>query len=170
MASIEEINNSLNSIRGVLNAADAVIRNPKCSFQVELSKQKSENNLAHVYATTGAVGLVAATGAAGLSSGITALLAGFGTTTAAAAASGPIGWAIGGAAVLLGGYAIYKKYKKAQRAKQEKERMYNETIRKQQAIINKLKSENAKNAQEIKNLKETLAVLEELLRNLNKAA
>lgn len=48
--------------------------------------------------------------------------------------------------------------------------MYNETISKQQAIINKLKSEDAKNAQEIKNLKETLAVLEELMCRMKNAA
>lgn len=170
MASIEEINRSLGNINAVLKAADAVIRNPKCSFQTELSKQNSGENLAHVFASTGAVGLVAATGAAGLSSGITALLAGFGAAAGGAIAGGPIGWAIGGAVVAFGGYAIYKKYKAAQKAKQEKERMYKETIRKQQAIINRLKAENAKNAQEIKNLKETLAVLKELLRKMNQAA
>lgn len=170
MASIEEINRSLGNINAILKAADAVIKNPKCNFQTELSIQNSGGNLAHVFASTGAVGLVAASGAAGLSSGITALLASFGAAAAAGAATGPIGWVIGGAVVVFGGYAIYKKYKAAQKAKQEKERMYNETISKQQAIINKLKSENAKNAQEIKNLKETLAVLEELLRKLNQAA
>lgn len=160
MASIEEINKSLGNINAVLRAADAVIKNPKSDFQTELSKQNAGERLAPIFASTGAMGLVAATGAAGLSSGIASLLAGFGAAAGAAAAGGPVGWVV----VALGGYAIYKKYKAAQRAKQEKERMYNETIRKQQAIINRLKSENAKNAQEIKNLKETLAVLEELLR------
>lgn len=170
MASIEEINKSLGNIKAVLRAADAVIKNPKSDFQTELSKQNAGKNLAPIFASTGAMGLVAATGAAGLSSGIASLLAGFGAAAGAAAAGGPVGWALGGVVVALGGYAIYKKYKAAQRAKQEKERMYNETIRKQQAIINRLKSENAKNAQEIKNLKETLAVLEELLRTMRSAA
>lgn len=170
MASIEDINKSLGNINAVLKAADAVIRNPKSDFKTELSKQNSGKNLAPIFASTGAVGLVAATGAAGLSTGIAGLPAGFGAAAGAATASGPIGWAIGGAVVVFGGYAIYKKYKAAQRAKQEKERMYNETIRKQQAIINRLKSENDKNAQEIKNLKETLAVLEELMRKMSNAA
>lgn len=170
MASIEEINKSLGNINAVLRAADAVIKNPKSDFQTELSKQNAGERLAPIFASTGAMGLVAATGAAGLSSGIASLLAGFGAPAGAAAAGGPVGWALGGVVVALGGYAIYKKYKAAQRAKQEKERMYNETIRKQQAIINRLKSENAKNAQEIKNLKETLAVLEELLRTMRSAA
>lgn len=170
MASIEEINKSLGNINAVLRAADAVIKNPKSDFQTELSKQNAGERLAPIFASTGAMGLVAATGAAGLSSGIASLLAGFGAAAGAAAAGGPVGWALGGVVVALGGYAIYKKYKAAQRAKQEKERMYNETIRKQQAIINRLKSENAKNAQEIKNLKETLAVLEELLRTMRSAA
>ena len=170
MASIEEINRSLGDINAILKAADAVIKNPRCNFQAELSRQNPGGNLAHVFASSGAVGLVATTGAAGLSSGITALLTSFGAAAATGAAIGPVGWAIGGVVVAFGGYAIYKKYKAAQKAKQEKERMYNETIRKQQAIINKLKSENAKNTLEIKNLKETLAVLEELFRKLNQAA
>lgn len=138
MASIEEINKSLGNINAVLRAADAVIKNPKSDFQTELSKQNAGERLAPIFASTGAMGLVAATGAAGLSSGIASLLAGFGATAGAAAAGGPVGWALGGVVVALGGYAIYKKYKAAQRAKQEKERMYNETIRKQQAIINRL--------------------------------
>lgn len=170
MASIEKINNSLSSINAVLKAADAVIKNPKSDLRTELSKQQYGKRLAPIFASTGAAGLVAATGAAGLSTGIASLLAGFGVAAGAAAATGPIGWAIGGTIVALGGYAIYRKYKAAQRAKQEKERMYNEIIRKQQAIINKLKSENLHNAKEIKNLKETLAVLEELFRNMNQAA
>lgn len=170
MASIEEINKSLGNINAVLRAADAVIKNPKSDFQTELSKQNAGERLAPIFASTGAMGLVAATGAAGLSSSIASLLAGFGAAAGAAAAGGPVGWALGGVVVVFGGYAIYKKYKAAQRAKQEKERMYNETIRKQQTIIKRLKSENAKNAQEIKNLKETLAVLEELLRKMKSAA
>lgn len=167
MASIEKINSSLSSIKAVLKAADAVIKNPKSDLQTELSKQQYGQKLAPIFASTGAVGLVAATEAAGLSTGIASLLAGFGAAAGAAAATGPIGWAIGGTVLALGGYAIYRKYKAAQRAKQEKERMYYEIIRKQQAIIKKLKSENSQNSKEIKNLKETLAVLDELLRNMN---
>lgn len=70
---------------------------------------------------------------------------------------------------MTGGY-IYRKWKRAQQAQQEKDRLKNEIIRKQQTIINELKKENARNAQEIRNLKETLAILEELLRKMSKAA
>lgn len=170
MASIEEINTSLENIKAVLKAADAVIKNPASDFKTELSKQNSGKNLASIYASSGAVGLVAATGASGLSTGIASILAGYGAAAGAATAGGPIGWAIGGAVLAIGGYILYKKYKEAQRAKQEKERMYNETIRKQQTIINMLRSKNAQNAQEIKNLKEALAALEEMTRQMRSAA
>lgn len=84
--------------------------------------------------------------------------------------SGPVGWIIGGAALSLLGGAAYKKYQRAKRAQQEKERMKNEIIRKQQAIINRLKEQNNLNQHEIKNLKETLNILEDLVNGLNKAA
>lgn len=48
--------------------------------------------------------------------------------------------------------------------------MKNEIIRKQQAIINRLKEQNNLNQHEIKNLKETLNILEDLVNGLNKAA
>ena len=46
---------------------------------------------------------------------------------------------------------------------EEKERMKNEIIRKQQAIIRKLQRENELNQQEIKNLKDTLEMLEDVV-------
>lgn len=62
----------------------------------------------------------------------------------------------------------YKKFKKNNRAQQEKERMLREVICKQQAVINKLNDElaqsrqqNVKNSLEINNLKEMLRMLEE---------
>jgi hypothetical protein len=170
MATIEEINNSLENVNVVLLAADAVIKNPKNDLKTELLKLNSGKRLAPIYESTGAAGLVAATGAAGISSGISSALAGFGAATGAAAATGPVGWSIGAAIVLLGGYAIYKKYKKTQKAKQKKERLINEIICKQQAIISKLQRELNLMQQEIKNLKDTLAVFEELVRNLSEAA
>lgn len=48
--------------------------------------------------------------------------------------------------------------------------MKNEIIRKQQAIINKLKRQTNLNEKEIKNLKETLEILEDLVRGMNSAA
>lgn len=170
MASIEDINKSLGYIRSILKATDAVIKNPKTDFQTELSKQDSSKNLVSIFKSTGTAGLVAATGAASISTSIASLIAGFGVAAGAATVTGPIGWAIGGAVVAFGGYSIYLKYKAAQKAKQEKERMYNEIIRKQQAIINKLKRENELNHNEIMNLKKTLEVLEEISRAMNKRA
>ena len=55
------------------------------------------------------------------------------------------------------------KIKKNQREKEEKERMKNEIICKQQAIIQKLKKQNELNQREIQNLKDTLKMLESAL-------
>lgn len=70
--------------------------------------------------------------------------------------------------LLLAAWA-FGKYKKNQREKAEKDRMKNEVIRKQQSIINKLKSENQLNQEEIKNLKDTLKMLESILNQVNRA-
>lgn len=48
--------------------------------------------------------------------------------------------------------------------------MLREIIRKQQAIIERLKRENELNQSEIRNLKETLDVLTELMRSMKNAA
>ena len=171
MANIESIEKSLNNIQAVIKAADGVIRNPQTDFQSELRKQgASYSPLVTALATSGSMGLVAATGALTISGSIAGLLGGMGAAATAATVSGPIGWAIGGAALLLLGGTAYKKYQRIQRAQQEKERMKNEIIRKQQAIINKLKSQHNLNQQEIKNLKETLKILEDFVGNLKKAA
>lgn len=47
--------------------------------------------------------------------------------------------------------------------------MKNEVIRKQQAIIQKLKRQNELNQQEIKNLKDTLKMLEDVVSELEAA-
>lgn len=116
------------------------------------------------------MGLVAATGALTISGSIAGLLGAMGVAVTAATVSGPVGWIIGGTALSLLGGAAYKKYQRAKRAQQEKERMKNEIIRKQQAIINKLKRQTNLNEKEIKNLKETLEILEDLVRGMNSAA
>lgn len=64
---------------------------------------------------------------------------------------------------------ISNKVLKSKRDRQEKERMKNEIIRKQQAIINKLHRENELNKQEIKNLRETLDMLEGVVSQLDAA-
>ena len=69
--------------------------------------------------------------------------------------------------VIAAGNWIFKKLKEKEKQQQEKERMLREVIRKQQAVIEKLnkelaksKEQNAKNHQEILNLKQMLSMLE----------
>lgn len=168
---IKEINKSLNSVQAVIIAADGVISNPKYNLRTELSKQNKEGEiLAKVLYYQGVCGLVAKTGAFTLSSGIAGIIAGLGKFATISTVSGPIGWTIGGVVMATSGHVIYKKVQAAKKAKQEKERMKNDIIRKQQAIIKKLKEQNAGNIQEINNLKEALSVMEELFEGMNQAA
>lgn len=81
---------------------------------------------------------------------------------------GPVGL------VIAAGNWIFKKIKEKQQ--QEKERMLREVIRKQQAVIEKLnkelaksKEQNAKNHQEILNLKQILSMLEETVVQISAA-
>lgn len=81
---------------------------------------------------------------------------------------GPVGL------VIAAGNWILKKLKEKQQ--QEKERMLREVIRKQQAVIEKLnkelaksKEQNAKNHQEILNLKQILSMLEETVVQISAA-
>lgn len=74
---------------------------------------------------------------------------------------GPVGL------VIAAGNWIFKKIKEKEKQQQEKERMLREVIRKQQAVIEKLnkelaksKEQNAKNHQEILNLKQMLSMLQ----------
>lgn len=64
---------------------------------------------------------------------------------------------------------IASKIAKKRRESQEKERMKNEIISKQQAIINRLKRENELNKQEIKNLKDAYSMLEDVLSKVEAA-
>lgn len=57
--------------------------------------------------------------------------------------------------------AIWKKITDKKREQEEKERMLREVIRKQDAVIHELEKENAKNKQEIENLKRMLDMLKE---------
>lgn len=81
-----------------------------------------------------------------------------------------LGGMLSGSPLLMGAAWLVGKYKESQREQQEKDRMKNEIIRNQQAVVNKLKRGNELNKQEIKNLKETLQTLEELLRAMNREA
>lgn len=80
-----------------------------------------------------------------------------------------IGGIISGSPIVLLATWVLGKYKKNKRENEEKERMKNEIIRKQQAIINKLKRDNQLNQAEIKNLKDTLEMLENVLNQVNRA-
>lgn len=149
---------SLKNVASILKAADGVIKNPKNTLASELQKNYNGSLLANGLISGGVMGIVATSGVAGIGSGQTALIGGMGAAATAATVSGPVGWGIVGTAVLLTGGYLYKKWKRAQQAQQEKERLKNETIRKQQAIINELKRKNARNEEEIRNLKQTLEV------------
>ena len=83
---------------------------------------------------------------------------------------GPVGLGI------AAGNWIFKKLKEKEKQQQEKERMLREVIRKQQAVIEKLnkelaksKEQNAKNHQEILNLKQILSMLEETVVQISAA-
>ena len=83
---------------------------------------------------------------------------------------GPVGL------VIAAGNWIFKKLKEKEKQQQEKERMLREAIRKQQAVIEKLnkelaksKEQNAKNHQEILNLKQILSMLEETVVQISAA-
>lgn len=80
-----------------------------------------------------------------------------------------VGGFIAQSPIMLGILWAVGKYKKNQRDKEEKERMKNEIIRKQQAIINKLRKENELISQEIKNLKDTLSMLEDVIKQMDRA-
>lgn len=125
-------------IKDICRLADAVIQNPSLT----------------VATTAGNIGVCSAiaTAAAGGALVFSPILAGL---------FGPIGVAV--ATVML-----LKNKKNKEKEQQEKERMLREVISKQQAVINKLEDElaksrqqNAKNKQEIENLKKMLRLLED---------
>lgn len=72
---------------------------------------------------------------------------------------------------------IWRKYTASQKRKQEKERMIQEIIAKQQAVIRKLeaertrmKQENAQNQIEVENLKKMLHILEQAVKQVKISA
>lgn len=102
-----------------------------------------------------------------------AALAGVGAAAAGAGTVPIIGWAT---AALIATYGI-NKYRKAKKEELEKERMYREIIKKQQAAINKQKDKiteletllrdkeatNNQNAKRIKDLEQQIANLAEII-------
>ena len=109
--------------------------------------------------------------------GVCAAVAGFaaGGNIILAPMLGPVGWVIAAGTWIA--KKLGKKEKERQekeRQRQEKERMLREVICKQQAVINKLNKElakdreqNAQNRQEIENLKNILKMLTEIEEHLN---
>ena len=63
-------------------------------------------------------------------------------------------------------FILYEKWKNHKKLKEEKERAYQDVIRKQQTIIRKLQEKNYKNEQELKNLREAEIYLREILKTL----
>lgn len=78
--------------------------------------------------------------------------------------------------IIGGALYLWRKYTDSQRRKEEKERMLREVIAKQQAVIRKLESEeakmkqeNAQNRAEVENLKQMLYILEQVANQVNTA-
>lgn len=92
MADIDKIEISLKNISSILSAADGVLKNPKNSFESELKKEYNGQTLANSLVRDGAIGIVAASGAASVGSGIATLLGGMRAAATAATVSGPVGW------------------------------------------------------------------------------
>lgn len=74
-------------------------------------------------------------------------------------------------------FYAWRKYTESQKRKQEKERMLQEIIAKQQAVIRtleaeeeKMKQENAQNREEVTHLKQMLDILEKVVNQVKTAA
>lgn len=64
---------------------------------------------------------------------------------------------------------LWRFFQNYSRKNQEKERMKNQIICKQQAIIQELQQQNKHNKQEIQNLKDTLIMLEDVIKKMEAA-
>lgn len=73
------------------------------------------------------------------------------------------------APLLTGMLCIYNKITQKRKEAEEKERIKNEIICKQQAIIRKLQQENELNQQQIRNLNDTLKMLKNIISQINAA-
>ena len=181
----------LTSIQQLIAVSTAIIETPSLSVRdFGIEQEKKSNKLIWSVAVTaaafgtyaGLAATIASSACVGTSvviasSALTgiglAALAGVGAAAAGAGAVPIIGWA---AAALIATYGI-NKYRKAKKEELEKERMYREIIKKQQAAINKQKNKiteletllcdkeatNNQNAKRIKDLEQQIANLAEII-------
>ena len=201
------MNKELVKIQFMLDGVTSVINDPSKSLKNTICVYKDSSNI-WKYAGGGALSALAVS--AGITAGSsvvvgTSALSGLGMaalTAAGAAGSGAVaagaglsatgvGVIVGGILVVGGGIALYKAKQKAKKEQEEKDRMYREIIKKQQAAINKqkninrkleeaLRSEQAKNdnnikdienlKNQIKNLQEVIELLTEQLNAFGNAA
>ena len=183
--------NELTSIQQLIAVSTAIIETPSLSvrdFGIEQEKKSNKliwsgavtaaafetyAGLAATIASSACVGTSVVIASSALTGIGLAALAGVGAAAAGAGAVPIIGWA---AAALIATYGI-NKYRKAKKEELEKERMYREIIKKQQAAINKQKNKiteletllcdkeatNNQNAKRIKDLEQQIANLAEII-------
>lgn len=198
------MNKNLKTIEQLCQISDAIVENPSLSLKdFGIVKDLKANSLiytgvvsigAKALAPGVAAGAIAAAGhvvivGTGTLSGIGIVAVTGGTAGVARGASAATGIGIGIAAVIAAGGALY--YRKKKKEKREKERLHREVIRRQQAVIQRMKginielekklrgqqSENEQQKQEIKrlqqeinNLREIFEVVEEQLKQFKDAA
>ena len=154
------MNKELVKIQFLLDGVTSVINDPSKSLKNTICVYKDSSN---IWKYTGGGALSALAVSAGITAGSSVVvgssaLSGLGMaalTAAGAAGSGAVaagaglsatgvGAIVGGILVVGGGIALYKAKQKAKKEQEEKDRMYREIIKKQQAAINKQKEINRK--------------------------
>ena len=150
------MSNELAKIQFMLDGATEVINNPSKSLKETVGIYKDSSNTWKYALVTGvtssafvSAGITA--GSAAVVSGTALSELGMAAFTVAGAAGGGavasgaglsatgIGAIVGAVLLVGGGIALYRAKQKAKREQEEKDRMYREIIKKQQAAINKQK-------------------------------
>ena len=185
------MSNELKSLQQLIEVSAAITETPSLSVRdFGIEREKSTNilmwsgvvssaakntyaNLAGTIATSACIGMATVISSASLGSIGIAALVGTGAAAAGSSMVPVIGWTV---AALIAAYGI-SRYRKAKKQQQEKERMYREIIRRQQAAIQKqkeimaelekmlrdAKSTNTQNSNRIKDLEQQIANLKELI-------
>ena len=190
------MNKELVKIQFLLDGVTSVINDPSKSLKNTICVYKDSSN---IWKYTGGGALSALAVSAGITAGSSVVvgssaLSGLGMaalTAAGAAGSGAVaagaglsatgvGFIVGGILIVGGGIALYKAKQKAKKEQEEKDRMYKEIIKKQQAAINKQKeinreleealrraqAKNDNNNEDIENLKNKIKNLQEVIEYL----
>lgn len=183
--------NEFKSLQQLIDVSTAITETPSLSVRdFGIEREKSTNiliwsgvvssaakntyaQLAGTIATSACIGMTAVISTTSLGSIGIAALVGTGAAAAGSSMVPVIGWTV---AALIAAYGI-SRYRKAKKQQQEKERMYREIIRRQQAAIQKqkeimaelekmlrdAKSTNTQNSNRIKDLEQQIANLKELI-------